>query len=115
VTAAVVPPGSSDVAAPASSMPTNNADQRASEASGVQPQVVSAAESTAKVVDEDDEMAKRRARAARFGIPVVEPKKKPISGATGTQPQSSATESELVSKIKELSSKISYDHPCSGD
>lgn len=67
----------------------------------MQPQAVSATESTAKAVDEDDEMAKRRARAARFGIPVVEPKKrvsKPTPGATGVQ-QGNTTDSDLVSEI----------------
>lgn len=88
--------GSSPVvtAASAPSTSTNNADPKpASVTPGVPPQVISAAESTAKVVGEDDEMAKRRARAARFGVPFVEPTKltaKSTPKATGTQAHTNA-------------------------
>ena len=73
---------------------TNNVDPKpASVAPAVLPQIISAAESTAKVVGEDDEMAKRRARAARFGVPFVEPMKpaeKSTSKATETQAHTNA-------------------------
>ena len=93
-----MPPGSSAVTAtPASSVSGNNAELKLTPVtSNVLPQVISAAESTAKVAGEDDEMAKRQARAARFGIPVVEPKKPPTSKGTEMQPQINTADSELV-------------------